>query len=172
LNLSEIPLPTSPIPACSLNQGVPPPPPPLPEQSADNTISQEEPKAARNTQLIKDEILKLTRSELSEIMLRDLLRKLNEQFSFKLIDEWEKQVHTPVPPSSLPLKSVAPPLVDTVTRRAPITPPSPTPTPFPVDPSSHTSPTSTTYQPAKNSSYYIEDSKLASSQNRLELSIF
>lgn len=49
------------------------------------------PKPVRQVELIKREGFKLIRSELKEIVRKDLLKKLIEQCSFKLIDEWEKQ---------------------------------------------------------------------------------
>ena len=53
--------------------------------------AKEQPKPIRQVELIKREGFKLIRSELKEIVRKDLLKKLIEQCSFKLIDEWEKQ---------------------------------------------------------------------------------
>ena len=59
--------------------------------------SEEIEKNNRNEELIETESFKIIRTELKEIMRKDLLKKLIEQFSFKLIDDWEKQASIPVP---------------------------------------------------------------------------
>lgn len=58
------------------------------------------PKAVRQVEQIKREGFKLIRSELKDIVRKDLLKKLIEQCSFKLIDEWEKSQSLPVNMSS------------------------------------------------------------------------
>lgn len=57
----------------------------------------EEIENTRNEEFIESESIKIVRTELKEIVRKDLLKKLIEQFSFKLIDDWEKQAPVPVP---------------------------------------------------------------------------
>jgi len=103
--------------------------------------------------LIKKECTTQLNLELKELLRKDLLKQFIEQFSFKFIDDWEKQIQTappplvttplinavkqitmpvqrPVKPVDLPLqplKQQIKPEIDNLNhnKRQPVTPPSP-----------------------------------------------
>jgi hypothetical protein len=134
VNLSEIPLPASPAPHIADDLGensksmtvslpIQPPLPPalqpqiLPAAQVQNLAPNQSCSANesnnvmknRNVELIKKEAFKLIKAELNDIMRKDLLKKLIEQFSFKLIDDWEKQAPTQttsITPNKLGLVSI------------------------------------------------------------------
>jgi len=106
------PLPQAPLPQL-------PPPPPLPpvvdhhfqyqphypvypkhtqSQNTTQPAEDEDAKVAKNNEefkkLIKKECTTMLNLELHELLRKDLLKQFIEQFSFKFIDDWEKQVHT------------------------------------------------------------------------------
>ncbi len=161
------PLPQPPLPQL-------PPPPPLPpvvdhhfqyqphypvypkQPSQTNTqpAEDEDAKVAKNNEalkkLIKKQCTTMLNLELHELLRKDLLKQFIEQFSFKFIDDWEKQVpiapslsvakttNTPVQcllkPVELPLQQlkqnrssleVATTAEPQLNKRLPVTPPSP-----------------------------------------------
>lgn len=124
--LTEIPLPVNTSPPTSQP---PPPPPPPPAQN----LSKEEKERleAQKLTFVKQEAFRMLKTELNDIMRRDLVKKLVEQISFKLIDDFETStVSLPLNNNNdlkLNLQQTAAPVTPNVNpiKRAPVTPPSP-----------------------------------------------
>ena len=86
MDLAEIPLPPP----------LPPQPPPLPPPSTTQIQSisitaeanKEQEKKKKNT-YVRTESYKTLKTELTDVMRRDMIKKLVEQISFKIIDDWQ-----------------------------------------------------------------------------------